>query len=124
MKKPAPARTIRRSVALPRRVVEDVTAVAPADLKGNLNRLVTCSRPRVGASDAKRVPRSYPTNVCVTAQETGLPRDTVFLCFQIRSLAPGRFRDPRTGQLNVVGRVPARRMEEVDQALRLTLDLA
>jgi hypothetical protein len=41
MKKPTTARTIRRSVALPRRVVEDVTAVAPAELKGNLNRLVT-----------------------------------------------------------------------------------
>lgn len=40
MKKPT-SRTIRRSVALPRRVVEEVTAVAPAELKGNLNRLVT-----------------------------------------------------------------------------------
>jgi hypothetical protein len=35
------ARTVRRSVALPRRVVEEVTSVAPAELKGNLNRLVT-----------------------------------------------------------------------------------
>jgi hypothetical protein len=34
-------RTVRRSVALPRRVVEEVTSVAPAELKGNLNRLVT-----------------------------------------------------------------------------------
>lgn len=41
MKKPISARTVRRSVALPRRVVEDVTAVAPAELKANLNRLVT-----------------------------------------------------------------------------------
>ena len=41
MKKPTPARTIRRSVALPRRVVEEVMAVAPPELKGNLNRLVT-----------------------------------------------------------------------------------
>jgi hypothetical protein len=34
-------RTVRRSVALPRRVVEEVTAVAPPRLRGNLNRLVT-----------------------------------------------------------------------------------
>jgi hypothetical protein len=41
MGKNALARTVRRSVALPRRVVEEVTAVAPGELKGNLNRLVT-----------------------------------------------------------------------------------
>lgn len=35
------AKTVRRSVALPRRVVEEVTAVAPGELRGNLNRLVT-----------------------------------------------------------------------------------
>jgi hypothetical protein len=41
MAKKALAKTVRRSVALPRRVVEEVTAVAPEELKGNLNRLVT-----------------------------------------------------------------------------------
>lgn len=41
MPKKALAKTVRRSVALPRRVVEEVTAVAPGELKGNLNRLVT-----------------------------------------------------------------------------------
>jgi hypothetical protein len=41
MTKKALAKTVRRSVALPRRVVEEVTAVAPGELKGNLNRLVT-----------------------------------------------------------------------------------
>lgn len=41
MKSKTLARTVRRSVALPRRIVEEVTAVAPAHLKGNLNRLVT-----------------------------------------------------------------------------------
>lgn len=33
--------TIRRSVALSRRLVEDVRSVAPPDLRQNLNRLVT-----------------------------------------------------------------------------------
>ena len=41
MKTKALARTVRRSVALPRRLVEEVTAVAPSELRGNLNRLVT-----------------------------------------------------------------------------------
>jgi hypothetical protein len=41
MTKKALSKTVRRSVALPRRVVDEVTAVAPGELKGNLNRLVT-----------------------------------------------------------------------------------
>ena len=49
----------------------------------------------VGTS-ATRVPRNYPTNVRVTAAETGLPHDTVFLCFQLRSLDPSRFIDQQT----------------------------
>jgi mRNA interferase MazF len=77
----------------------------------------------VVGTDAKRVPRNYPTNVRVPAEVSGLPKDTVFLCFQIRSLDPGRFRDPRTGRLNAVGNLPAYRMAEVDQAIKLALDL-
>lgn len=34
-------RTVRRSVALPRHLVEEVAAVAPPELRQNLNRLVT-----------------------------------------------------------------------------------
>lgn len=78
----------------------------------------------VVGTDATRVLRDYPTNVRVTATETGLPKDTVFLCFQIRSLDPGRFRDSRTGWLNTVGNLPRHRMEEVDRALKLTLGLS
>jgi hypothetical protein len=33
--------TVRRSVALPRGLVDEVMASAPAELQGNLNRLVT-----------------------------------------------------------------------------------
>ena len=39
----------------------------------------------VAGTNAENVPRDYPTNIRMTAEETGLPRDTVFLCFQIRS---------------------------------------
>ena len=38
--KPSP-KTVRRSVALPRQLVEEATAAAPRELRENLNRLVT-----------------------------------------------------------------------------------
>lgn len=77
----------------------------------------------VVGTDAENVPRDYPTNVRMTAEETGLPRDTVFLCFQIRSLDPARFLDPKTHRPNLAGTVPPARMTEVEEALRLTLNL-
>ena len=40
MKKHTKSQTIRRSVALPRRLVEDISAVAPPDAAKNWNRLV------------------------------------------------------------------------------------
>ncbi len=76
----------------------------------------------VGTS-AKNVPRDYPTNVRVTAKETGLPMDTVFLCFQIRSLDPRRFLDPKTHRPNLVGTMAPSRMTDVDIALRAVLGL-
>ena len=39
----SPARTVRRSVALPRQLVEDALNAAPRDLRHNLNRLVAVS---------------------------------------------------------------------------------
>ena len=75
----------------------------------------------VVGTDARNVPRDYPTNVRASAKETGLPRDTVFLCFQIRSLDPSRFRDPRTGLPAPAGVMPAARMAEVEEALKLVL---
>ncbi len=77
----------------------------------------------VVGTDARNVPRDYPTNVRAAARETGLPIDTVFLCFQIRSLDPGRFSDAASGAANPRGTMPTRRMQEVDQALKLVLSL-
>lgn len=77
----------------------------------------------VVGTDAENVPRDYPTNIRMTAGETGLPRDTVFLCFQIRSLDPARFLDPKTHRPNLAGAVPPARMAEVEGALRLVLNL-
>jgi mRNA interferase MazF len=76
----------------------------------------------VGTS-ASRVSRNYPTNVRVTAAESGLLHDTVFLCFQLRSLDPMRFIDQQTGKPRRVGTLPTNRMHEVEQALKLVLQL-
>src|ERR1035441_74108 len=45
-------------------------------------------------TDAANMQRDYPTNIRVTAAESGLPRDTVFLAFQLRSLDPSRLIGP------------------------------
>ena len=66
---------------------------------------------------AAHCPRDFPTNIRVTAAESGLPADTVFLGFQIRSLDHSRFLDPQAGRL-----APAR-MADVEQALRHVLNL-
>jgi mRNA interferase MazF len=74
----------------------------------------------VAGTDSKNISRNYPTNVRVTAGESGIPKDTVFLCFQVRSLDPGRFREPSATR---VGLLPPQRMAEVEDALRRVLVL-
>lgn len=46
------------------------------------------------------VPRDYPTIVRVPTSESGLLVETVFLCFQIRSLDPKRFPEKPEGKLS------------------------
>jgi len=77
----------------------------------------------VVGTDAQNVPRDYPTNIRVPADETGLPKDTVFLCFQIRSLDPKRFSDPTTEQPQLIGTMPPQRMKEVVEALKQALEI-
>ena len=43
MNRPRKSSTVRRSVALPRQLIEDAVEAAPAELRGNLNRLVLTS---------------------------------------------------------------------------------
>jgi mRNA interferase MazF len=64
-----------------------------------------------------RVKRDYPTNVRVAAEESGLPHETVFLCFQVRSLDEARLIQPRAGV------VDDDVMERVDAAVRYCLSL-
>jgi len=73
----------------------------------------------VVGTDARNVARDYPVNVRVPAAGSGLPHDTVFLCFQLRSLDPSRF----AGGLAPVAHLDDAIMAAVDCALRLVLRL-
>ena len=44
------------------------------------------------------IPRDFPTNVRLSSKESGLPMETVFMCFQIRSLDPKRFPSEPAGR--------------------------
>jgi len=72
-------------------------------------------------TDARNVQRDYPTNVRVTVDETGLPLEMVFPCFQLRSPDHSRFMNPVTQQPNLAGKMPDPRMTDVEKALRMTL---
>ena len=65
----------------------------------------------------ENVVRDYPTNVRLSTAESGLPMETVFLCFQLRSLDPNRFLGPPAGKVS--GAV----LEKVENALRHCLGL-
>jgi mRNA interferase MazF len=68
-------------------------------------------------SKGENIRQNYPTNVRVTPEESGLPLETVFLCFQIRSLDPDRFSTAPAGQLS------AETMHKVETAVRYCLGL-
>ncbi len=61
--------------------------------------------------------RDYATNVRVSPGESGLPQETVFLCFQTRSLDSRRFPSRRSGRLQ--GKILARIEETVRYCLGL-----
>ncbi len=48
----------------------------------------------------ENVARDYPTNVRIPSAESGLPMETVFLCFQLRALDPSRFVGVRAGKVS------------------------
>jgi mRNA interferase MazF len=70
----------------------------------------------VGTKGAN-ISRNHPTNVRVTAEESGLPMETVFLGFQVRSLDARRFSDTLAGKLSID------KMLEVEAAVRYCLGL-
>ena len=77
----------------------------------------------VVGTDAANVSRRYSSNVFVSARDSGLPSDTVFLCFQLRSLDEARLERDAAGNLTPAGALPPAKVAEVDDALRLVLAL-
>ncbi len=71
----------------------------------------------VPGTDAANVHRKRRDSVLVTAKESGLPIDTVFLCIQIRALDHSRF--PRQS----IGRLNSTRMGDIDEAMKFALGL-
>jgi mRNA interferase MazF len=56
----------------------------------------------VVGTKGENLTRDHPTNVRVSAKDSGLPMDTVFLCFQLRSFDPSRFVGPPAGEVSGV----------------------
>jgi len=81
-----------------------------------INRLPLVITVVVGTKGAN-ITRDYPTNVRLSSAETGLPAETVFLCFQIRALDPSRFGEPATVK------VSSAVLEKVENAVRFCLGL-
>jgi mRNA interferase MazF len=76
-----------------------------------INRLPLVVTVVVGTSGAN-ITRDYPTNVRVAPADSGLPLETVFLCFQLRSLDASRFPSAPAGRVN--GPV----LEQIEDAVR------
>ncbi|MBD2455590.1 type II toxin-antitoxin system PemK/MazF family toxin [Nostoc sp. FACHB-87] len=71
----------------------------------------------VVGTKGENIKRDYPTNIRVSSNECGLPMETVFLCFQIRSIDPNRFPAAPSGKL------AESKMLEVETAVRYCLGL-
>lgn len=71
----------------------------------------------VVGTKGENVSRDYPTNVRVAAVDSGLPMETVFLRFQIRSLDASRF--PPTPAGKISGAV----LKQIEDALRYCFEL-
>ena len=71
----------------------------------------------VVGTKGENVKRDYRTNVRVSPAESGLSEETVFLCFQIRSLDPKRFPN------KPVSKVSRRTLRRIEKTVRYCLGL-
>ena len=71
----------------------------------------------VVGTKGENIGRDYQTNVRVFPVDSGLPLETVFLCFQIRSLDAARF------DSEAAGRLSQKKMNKVENAVRYCLGL-
>lgn len=81
-----------------------------------INRLPLVVTVVVGTK-GENIVRDYPTNVRVTPAESGLPLETVFLGFQVRSIDPSRFTGPPAGRLS------SHLLSKIEDAVRRCLGL-
>jgi mRNA interferase MazF len=81
-----------------------------------INRLPLVVTVVVGTKGAN-ISQDYPTNVRVSPAESGLPEETVFLGFQVRSLDQKRFSEKPAGQLS------EETLTRVEQTVRYCLGL-
>jgi mRNA interferase MazF len=87
--------------------------VISTDALNNLPLVITV----VAGTKGENVPRNFPTNVRVAAQDSGLPMETVFMCFQIRSIDISRFPPAPAGK------VTSEILEKIGNAVRYCLGL-
>ena len=71
MKTKTASSIVRRSVALPQELVEEVQAVAPADLRHNLNRLVIVALQKFAA---RQKARTFEETIAQMAADPALQR--------------------------------------------------
>lgn len=71
----------------------------------------------VVGTKGENISRDYPTNIRVSPEKSGLPMETVFLCFQIRALDAKRF--PK----NPAGKISGETMKKIEDAVRYCLGL-
>ncbi len=81
-----------------------------------VNRLPLVITVVIGTKGAN-ITRDYPTNVRVSPEDSGLSMETVFLCFQLRSLDAKRF--PATP----AGKLSEKTMERIENAVSYSLEL-
>ena len=67
-------------------------------------------------TDARHVPRPYPSDVPVQAPEGGLTKDSVVLTSQIRAVAKARLLQP-------LGGVRPATLRQIEEAIKITLQL-
>lgn len=71
----------------------------------------------VVGTKGENVSRDYPTNVRISPAESGLKIETVFLCFQVRSLDPKRF------PISPAGQVSDAALKRIEEAVRYCMGL-
>ena len=71
----------------------------------------------VVGTKGENIAGDYPTNVRIAAEDSGLPLETVFLCFQLRSLDGSRF------PAQAAGRLSGSALAKIEQTVRGCLGL-